>query len=98
MPRVASVTPLEAYQLEVTFSDGIKGILSLKDRLFGPMFEPLRDVSLFRAGFARRIRCRVLAQWRRLGTRMRYTNNCKQPRRSQNTGRIRIVRPTGPPQ
>ena len=48
MPRVACVTPLEAYQLEVTFSDGTKGILSLKDRLFGPMFEPLRDVSLFR--------------------------------------------------
>ena len=48
MSRVVCVRALETYELEVTFSDGIKGTLSLKDRLFGPMFEPLRDLSLFK--------------------------------------------------
>jgi hypothetical protein len=47
MPRIVSVRPLETYELEITFSDGTRGNVSLKDRLFGPMFEPLRDVSLF---------------------------------------------------
>jgi hypothetical protein len=48
MARIVGVRPLDAYQVEVTFSDGTRGTLSLKDRLFGPMFEPLRDMSLFR--------------------------------------------------
>jgi hypothetical protein len=48
MPRVVSVQPLEDFRLAVLFSDGVQGIVSLNDRLFGPMFEPLRDVALFR--------------------------------------------------
>ena len=48
MQTVASVRPLDDYRLEVRFQDGTSGIVSLKDRLFGPMFEPLRDVSFFR--------------------------------------------------
>jgi hypothetical protein len=47
MPRIVSVRTLETYELEITFSDGTRGNISLKDRLFGPMFEPLRDLSLF---------------------------------------------------
>jgi hypothetical protein len=47
MHRIVSVRPLESYELEIAFSDGTRGKVSLKDRLFGPMFEPLRDVSLF---------------------------------------------------
>jgi Protein of unknown function (DUF2442) len=47
MSQICSVRPLENYQLEVVFLDGTKGTVSLQDRLFGPVFEPLRDPSLF---------------------------------------------------
>ena len=48
MQVVATVRPLDNYQLEVTFDDGTNGVVSLKDRLFGPVFEPLRDPAMFR--------------------------------------------------
>ena len=48
MPTVTSVRALDDYQLEVSFDDGTSGVVSLKDRLFGPMFEPLRDDTFFR--------------------------------------------------
>lgn len=47
MQRVSSVAALEGYRLEITFDDGVRGIVTLRDRLFGPMFEPLRDLELF---------------------------------------------------
>lgn len=47
MQRVVSVLPLEDYQLEVCFDDGLRGVVSLKDRLFGPVFEPLRNSDFF---------------------------------------------------
>jgi len=47
MHVVASVQPLDNYQLFITFEDGTNGIISLKDRLFGPMFETLRDPAMF---------------------------------------------------
>jgi tRNA U34 5-methylaminomethyl-2-thiouridine-forming methyltransferase MnmC len=51
MHNVVSVRPLEDYQLEVTFDDGTCGTASLKDRLFGPVFEPLRNPEFFRQAF-----------------------------------------------
>lgn len=48
MQSVVSARPLDDYQLEVTFDDGTCGVVSLKDRLFGPVFEPLRDPDFFR--------------------------------------------------
>jgi uncharacterized protein DUF2442 len=45
--RVVSVRPLDLYRLDVAFDDGVQGVVSLKDRLFGPVFEPLRDRALF---------------------------------------------------
>lgn len=47
MPRISSVRALADFQLEVGFADGTRGVVSLKDRLFGPMFEPLRDPVYF---------------------------------------------------
>jgi hypothetical protein len=47
MIKVRSVRALEDYRLEIGFTDGTSGTLSLKNRLFGPMFEPLRDPSFF---------------------------------------------------
>jgi Protein of unknown function (DUF2442) len=48
MRQVISVRALDEYRLEVTFDDGLRGVVSLGDRLFGPVFEPLRDPNLFR--------------------------------------------------
>jgi len=48
MPRIISVMSLDGYRLEIVFSDGVRGLIPLEDRLFGPVFEPLRDVATFR--------------------------------------------------
>ena len=48
MHTVVAVRPLDHYQLEVTFDDGVSGVICLNDRLFGPVFEPLLDPALFR--------------------------------------------------
>jgi hypothetical protein len=47
MQRVTQVKAMSRYRLEVEFSDGTRGVVDLADRLFGPMFEPLRDENLF---------------------------------------------------
>ncbi|WP_062374954.1 DUF2442 domain-containing protein [Halomonas sp. KX33721] len=47
MYRAVQVEALPGYRLRVTFEDGTEGEVSLADRLFGPMFEPLRDTSFF---------------------------------------------------
>jgi hypothetical protein len=51
MRRVVSVRPLEDYRLSVEFDDGIQGEESLRERLFGPVFEPLREAALFQQVF-----------------------------------------------
>jgi len=48
MIKVVVVKALDDYRLDVTFSDGVKGLINLKDRLFGPVFEPLKDPELFK--------------------------------------------------
>ena len=47
MERVISAKPLGNFEIEVEFSDGTRGVISLKDRLFGPVFEPLKDPDFF---------------------------------------------------
>ncbi len=47
MRRVVAVKAESEWKLDVTFSDGTRGNVSLKDRLFGPVFEPLKDPILF---------------------------------------------------
>jgi hypothetical protein len=51
MQRVVSVRAIEGYRLEVEFDDRTRGVVSLEDRLFGPVFEPLRDRALFEQVF-----------------------------------------------
>ena len=48
MNRVVSVEPKPDWKLLVSFSDGVRGEVSLKDRLFGPVFEPLKNLDFFR--------------------------------------------------
>jgi hypothetical protein len=47
MERMVRVKPLDGYRLEVEFDDGAHGIVEISDRLFGPVFEPLRDPAIF---------------------------------------------------
>jgi hypothetical protein len=47
MNRIVSVNAGEGYTLRVLFDDGKSGEIDLSARLFGPVFEPLRDPLLF---------------------------------------------------
>jgi len=49
--KVVKVQVLPEYRLSVEFDDGVRGEVDLSDRLFGPMFEPLRDPILFAQAF-----------------------------------------------
>lgn len=47
--RIRSVEPLEGFALRLGFDDGTTREVDLKDELWGPVFEPLRqDPELFR--------------------------------------------------
>ena len=48
-PRLTAARHVEAYRIELRFDDGRTGIVDLADELSGEVFEPLRDVALFRA-------------------------------------------------
>lgn len=47
MEKVTQAKVLDGYRLEISFDDGVRGVVSLRDRLFGPVFEPLKDRELF---------------------------------------------------
>jgi len=49
--KVIFVKPLERYCLEVHFEDGLRGTISIKDLLKGPIFQPLQDESFFKQVF-----------------------------------------------
>jgi hypothetical protein len=44
---VTKAKPLGGYRVWLEFNDGLRGELDLKDCLFGPVFEPLKDPSIF---------------------------------------------------
>jgi len=47
MIKVISVEAKKNYVLSLTFSDGLQGEISIKNRLFGEMFEPLKEYQYF---------------------------------------------------
>ena len=47
MNRVQRLSVISPYRLRIEFEDGVAGTVDLSTRLFGPMFEPLRDEALF---------------------------------------------------
>ena len=47
MNRIVRVSAGKGYTLQVLFDDGRSGEVDLSARLFGPIFEPLRDPLLF---------------------------------------------------
>ncbi len=48
MDRISQLEVRDGHRLWVRFTDGFSGELDLSDRLFGPVFEPLRDPEVFR--------------------------------------------------
>ena len=49
--HVISVEYLDSYQLKLTFNNGMEGIVDLEQELYGEIFEPLKDKSLFQKVF-----------------------------------------------
>ena len=47
-PRLCGAEYLREYKILVTFEDGKTGVVDLRHELWGEVFEPLRDVGLFR--------------------------------------------------
>jgi Protein of unknown function (DUF2442) len=46
--RIETVEPLDGYVLRLGFSDGSTRDVDLERELWGPVFEPLRDIEIFR--------------------------------------------------
>ena len=46
--RIESVEPLDGYVVRLNFNDGATRVIDLEPELWGPIFEPLRDESVFR--------------------------------------------------
>ncbi len=49
-PRIVNVQYLQDYKLELTFSDGIRGLIDFKKKIVGRggVFQPLEDLNFFR--------------------------------------------------
>ncbi len=47
-PRIESAEYLESYKIRLTFSDGKIRTIDLDGELWGEMFEPLRNLEMFR--------------------------------------------------
>lgn len=47
MRKIVSLDVKSDYVLSVAFDDGLIGDISMADRLFGPVFEPLKDPAFF---------------------------------------------------
>ena len=47
--RVESAEHVRDYVIRVRFTDGTEGEVDLADELWGPIFEPLKDLQLFKS-------------------------------------------------
>jgi hypothetical protein len=48
MLEVTRAEYIDGYRIRLEFSNGESGIVDLADSLWGPVFEPLRDIEAFR--------------------------------------------------
>ena len=48
-PKLSKAEYIEGYKIKVSFEDGAVGIIDLDGDLWGEVFEPLKDLSNFRA-------------------------------------------------
>ena len=47
MIEVTAAEYVDGHRIQIAFSNGKQGIVDLTDTLWGPMFEPLRDLRVF---------------------------------------------------
>jgi hypothetical protein len=47
MLEVTSAQYLDGYRISLRFNNGNEGEVDLRDALWGPVFQPLRDISIF---------------------------------------------------
>ena len=48
-PHLTQARYVDGYRIEFTFDDGKRGIIDLEPELWGEVFEPLKDLTQFRA-------------------------------------------------
>lgn len=48
IPRVAEARYVKEFTIHLRFADGTEGLVDLAGELYGELFEPLRDPTLFR--------------------------------------------------
>lgn len=46
--HVTDAKYVDGYRVALTFNDGVKKVVDLKDQLWGEMFEPLNDIENFK--------------------------------------------------
>jgi hypothetical protein len=46
--RIINAKYIDKYIIWIQFNDGIEGKVNLEDELWGPVFEPLKDINQFR--------------------------------------------------
>jgi len=49
IPRVIDARYVGDYVIWLRFNDGVEGEIDLKDELWGPVFEPLKDKEVFKS-------------------------------------------------
>lgn len=47
-PRLVEARYVDGYRIRLVYEDGAQGVVDLQDELWGEVFEPLRDVDLFK--------------------------------------------------
>ncbi len=48
-PRLKSAKYIDGYKIEVSFIDGMSGVIDLEGELWGEVFEPLKKLETFRS-------------------------------------------------
>ena len=48
IPRITEARYVDKYTIWLRFSDGVEGEVDLTNELWGPVFEPLKDINRFR--------------------------------------------------
>ena len=48
MLEVTSAEYIDGYKIHLIFNTGESGVIDLKDSLWGPMFEPLKNIEVFK--------------------------------------------------
>jgi hypothetical protein len=74
MSKILTVHPLDGYKIEVRFEDGGRGVVDLSSRLWGPVFEELKDPAFFQGRQWMSLE-RFVGRMERIWLPMQFMNN-----------------------